>query len=151
MFAIQNSYVIKKTLSAKLLEIFTITDQSFNIFTMASLSDLKVHKKSLLLSDRQVQAREWLKLLKKDWKDLTSGLHNATILILAGRHGQEDGAIGDAEFFQDKTSGEKKNVLVYNHENLVCSFNTLYQKHVDCLVKTLKVFLYIKITFAFAD
>ena len=151
MFAIQNSYVIKKPLSAKLLEIFTITDQSFNIFTMASLSDLKVHKKSLLLSDRQVQAREWLKLLKKDWEDLTFGLQNATILILAGRHGQEDGAIGDAEFFQDKTSGEKKNVLVYNHENLVCSFNTLYQKHVDCLVKTLKVFLCIKITFAFAD
>ena len=151
MFAIQNSYVIKKTLSAKLLEIFTITDQSFNVFTMASLSDLKVHKKSLLLSDRRVQAREWLKLLKKDWEDLTFGLQNATILILAGRHGQEDGAIGDAEFFQDKTSGEKKNVLVYNHENLVCSFNTLYQKHVDCLVKTLKVFLYIKITFAFAD
>ena len=151
MFAIQNSYVIKKTLSAKLLEISTITDQSFNVFTMASLTDLKVHKKSLLLSDRQVQAREWLKLLKKDWKDLTDGLQNATILILAGRHGQEDGAIGDAEFFQDKTSGEKKNVLVYNHENLVCSFNTLNQKHVDCLVKTLKVFLYIKITFAFAD
>ena len=118
---------------------------------MASLSDLKVHKKSLLLSDRQVQAREWLKLLKKDWEDLTYGLQNATILILAGRHGQEDGAIGDAEFFQDKTSGEKKNVLVYNHENLVCSFNTLNKKYVDCLVKTLKVFLYIKITFAFAD
>ena len=138
----------KKTLSAKLLEISTITDQSFNVFTMASLSDLKVHKKSLLLSDRQVQAREWLKLLKKDWEDLTFGLQNATILILAGRHGQEDGAIGDAEFFQDKTSGEKKNRLVHNHENLVCSFNTLNQ---ICLVKTLKVFLYIKITFAFAD
>ena len=151
MFAIQNSYVIKKTLSAKLLEISTITDQSFNVFTMASLSDLKVHKKSLLLSDRRVQAREWLKLLKKDWEDLTFGLQNATILILAGRHGQEDGAIGDAEFFQDKTSGEKKNVLVYNHENLVCSFNTLNQKHVDCLVKTLKVCICIKITFAFAD
>ena len=85
---------------------------------MARLIDLK---SSVLLSSTEVQARQWMKYLKEHWKDLTIGLHNATILILTGRHGQESGAIGDAEFFQDEATGEQKNLLMHNHERLVSS------------------------------
>ena len=53
--------------------------------------------------------------LKKNWKELTTGLHNATILILAGRHGDEDGSIGPTDKF-----------LMYNHQGVVCS---LCSKH----------------------
>ena len=54
-----------------------------------------------------MQSKDWLMYLKQHWKDLTVGLHDATILILAGRHGNEDGSIGDAEFFKDEVTGEK--------------------------------------------
>ena len=106
------------SLSANVLETSTAKSQSFKVLKMARLIDLK---SSVLLSSTEVQARQWMKYLKEHWKDLTIGLHNATILILAGRHGQESGAIGDAEFFQDEATGEQKNRLMYNHERLVSS------------------------------
>ena len=106
------------SLSANVLETSTAKSQSFKVLKMARLIDLK---SSVLLSSTEVQARQWMKYLKEHWKDLTIGLHNATILILAGRHGQESGAIGDAEFFMDEATGEQKNRLMYNHERLVSS------------------------------
>ena len=106
------------SLSANVLETSTSKSQSFKVLKMARLIDLK---SSVLLSSTEVQARQWMKYLKEHWKDLTIGLHNATILILTGRHGQESGAIGDAEFFQDEATGEQKNRLMYNHERLVSS------------------------------
>ena len=96
------------------------------------MAGLNVYKQSLLLSNRKVQAREWMKYFEKHWEDLTIGLHDATILILAGRHGQEDGAIGDAEFKVIDT-GERRNTLLYNHERMVSSFKFQYIPKIDLL------------------
>ena len=79
---------------------------------MANLpKNLIIVKNAVLLNKRRVQAREWLKYFKKNWNELTQNLRNATILILAGRHGNEDGTIGPVE-----------EALMYNHERLVRTY-----------------------------
>ena len=90
------------------------------------MEGLKIHKGSVLLVNRKVQVREWAGYLENNLEDLTYGLKNATILILAGRHGREDGAIGDVEYsetLKDEATGERKNILMYNHEGLVGSMS----------------------------
>ena len=79
---------------------------------MAQSDDnLTVVKNAVLLNKGEVQVREWLKYFKENWHDLTQNLRNATIVILAERHGNEDGSIGPSE-----------NVLMLNHEKFVRYF-----------------------------
>ena len=88
---------------------------------MAALpSNFVVVKNAVMLNKRKVQAREWRNYLKKNWNELTQNLHDATILILAGRHGNEDGTIGPVE-----------EVLIENHEkqvNIVFFLSCSFQK-----------------------
>ena len=91
------------------------------------MEGLKIHKGSVLLMNREVQVREWIDYLKDNLEDLTDGLTNATILILAGRHGKKDGTIGVVEFFKDE-AGEVKNLLMRNHEGLVRLVNMYNSK-----------------------
>ena len=74
------------------------------------MAELQVQKAAVLLNKGEVQAVDWMDYLKKNWEELTAGLHNATILILAGRHGDEDGSIGPTDKF-----------IMYNHQGVVCS------------------------------
>ena len=85
-------------------------------------SNLQVVKGAVLLNKEEVEARDWLVYLKANMKELIADLHDATILILAGRHGQETGAIGDVEYLEVK--GEKLNIVMYNHERLVSFSNS---------------------------
>ena len=79
---------------------------------MAQFDDnLTVVKNAVLLNKGKVQVREWLKYFKENWHDLTQNLRNATIVILAGRHGNEDGSIGPGE-----------EILMFNHERFVSCF-----------------------------
>ena len=89
---------------------------SFQHFMMEGL---KIHKGSVLLVNRKVQVREWAGYLENNLEDLTYGLKNATILILAGRHGKENGTIGVVEWWK----GE--NLLMRNHKGLVRLVNTI--------------------------
>ena len=75
---------------------------------MAKPQNLIVQKGAILLNNRQVQVREWLDYLKDNWANLTESLRDFTILILAGRHGKEDGVIGPSE-----------DALIPQHERLV--------------------------------
>ena len=77
------------------------------------MAELQVHKAAVLLNKGEVQVLDWLEHLKNNWKELTAGLHNATILILAGRHGDEDGSIGPTDKY-----------IMSNHYGLVCGFNS---------------------------
>ena len=61
---------------------------------MAEKSYLKVLKYAVLLSQTEIQVREWRAYMEKNWDALTAHLQNATILFLTGRHGLEDGSIG---------------------------------------------------------
>ena len=56
--------------------------------------NLQCYKGAVLLNKHEVQTREWLEYLKKNWVKLTDDLREATILVLAGRHGLETGRIG---------------------------------------------------------
>ena len=94
------------------------------------MEGLKIHKGSVLLMNREVQVREWIDYLKDNLEDLTDGLTNATILILAGRHGKKDGTIGVVEFFKDE-AGEVKNLLMRNHEGLVRLVNMYNSKYLS--------------------
>ena len=64
---------------------------------MATPQNRTVQKSAILLSNRQVQVREWLEYLIDNWASLTESLRDFTILILAGRHGMEDGLIGPSD------------------------------------------------------
>ena len=75
---------------------------------MAKPQNLIVQKGAILLNNRQVQVREWLDYLKDNWANLTESLRDFTILILAGRHGMEDGIIGPSD-----------DSLIPQHEKLV--------------------------------
>ena len=81
------------------------------------MAELQVHKAAVLLNKGEVQVLDWLEHLKNNWKELTAGLCNATILILAGRHGNKDGSIGPTDKY-----------IMFNHQGLVCSLNS---KHSD--------------------
>ena len=56
--------------------------------------NLQNYKGAVLLNKTSVQPREWSQYLKKNWVKLTEDLRDATILLLAGRHGLETGRIG---------------------------------------------------------
>ena len=81
---------------------------------MAKPQNLIVQKGAILLNNRQVQVREWLDYLKDNWANLTESLRDFTILILAGRHGMEDGMIGPCD-----------DSLIPQHEKLVRFLKTL--------------------------
>ena len=75
---------------------------------MATPQNRTVQKSAILLNNRQVQVRECLDYLIKNWASLTESLRDSTILILAGRHGMEDGIIGPSD-----------DSLIPQHEKLV--------------------------------
>ena len=60
-------------------------------------------KCAVLLNKRKVQIREWRNYLTKRWETLTKGMKNATVLILAGRHGDDhdDGKIAPIQGNED--------------------------------------------------
>ena len=64
---------------------------------MAKPPNLINQKSAILLSDREVSVQEWLNYLDENWVSLTENLTDFTILILAGRHGKDDGMIGKRE------------------------------------------------------
>ena len=61
---------------------------------MAEEENLQIQKSCILLNNGEVTAREWRAYIAKNWKELTRNLYNCYIVILAGRHGNEDGKIG---------------------------------------------------------
>ena len=75
---------------------------------MATPQNLIAQKSAILLNNRKVQVQEWLNYLRDNWASLTKSLRDFTILILAGRHGKEDGVIGPSE-----------DALIPQHERLV--------------------------------
>ena len=81
---------------------------------MATPQNLIVQKSAILLNNREVQVREWLNYLIDNWVSLTESLRDFTILILAGRHGMEDGMIGPCD-----------DSLIPQHEKLVRYIKTL--------------------------
>ena len=57
-----------------------------------------VEKSAVLLNKRKIAAREWKNYIIDNWDQLTQHLQSgATILILAGRHGDESGSIGPSD------------------------------------------------------
>ena len=64
---------------------------------MAKPPNLINQKSAILLNDRIVSVQEWLNYLDENWVSLTENLTDFTILILAGRHGKDDGMIGKRE------------------------------------------------------
>ena len=94
---------------------------------MAKPQNLILQKSAILLNNRKVQVREWLDYLIDNWASLTESLRDSTILILAGRHGMEDGMIGPSD-----------DSLIPQHEKLVrfkknSNFNYFF--YVDCIFK----------------
>ena len=75
---------------------------------MATPQNLIAQKSAILLNNRKVQVQEWLNYLRDNWASLTKSLRDFTILILAGRHGMEDGMIGPCD-----------DSLIPQHEKLV--------------------------------
>ena len=72
---------------------------------MAKKESLKIQKSCILLNSGEVTAKEWRDDIAKNWKELTRNLSDGSIVILSGRHGNEDGQIGkeeDAMIEQDK-------------------------------------------------
>ena len=61
---------------------------------MAKEENLQIQKSCILLNNGEVTAREWRSYIAKNWKELTRDLSDCYIVILAGRHGNEDGKIG---------------------------------------------------------
>ena len=74
----------------------------------AKPKNMYAKKCAVLLNKREVQAQQWLMYLMQKFDELTTDLYDATILILAGRHGEEDGSIGRRD---EKVFG--------NHEKMV--------------------------------
>ena len=70
--------------------------------------DFIVLKNAILLNRREVAAREWRVFILHNWQKLTEHLENATILMMAGRHGKENGDIGPNE-----------DIILWNHENQI--------------------------------
>ena len=64
---------------------------------MACNDNLRMQKCAVLLNKIAAQAIEWRHFLEKRWDKLTEGLENTTILFITGRHGLEDGTIGDQD------------------------------------------------------
>ena len=56
--------------------------------------NLQCHKGAVLLNKQKVETIEWLHYVKNNWDRLTENLRDATILLLAGRHGLESSRIG---------------------------------------------------------
>ena len=46
------------------------------------------------MNKQKVETIEWLHYVKNNWDRLTENLRDATILLLAGRHGLKSGRIG---------------------------------------------------------
>ena len=61
---------------------------------MANEKNLQIQKSCILLNTDEVSVLKWRKHIAKNWKELTHGLKDGYIVILGGRHGQEDGQIG---------------------------------------------------------
>ena len=80
---------------------------------------------AILLNKRKVQTRNWRIYLVENWKTLTKDLKEATVLVLAGRHGEEDGTISP---FQ----GDEKAVFD-QHKKMVCNL-----KHIMNIQSILK-------------
>ena len=56
--------------------------------------NLKCYKGAVLLNKWEVSTLEWSLYVRKNWDRLTENLRDATILLLAGRHGLKSGRIG---------------------------------------------------------
>ena len=76
---------------------------------------------AILLNKRKVQTREWRNYLKKNWETLTKDLNNTTVLVLAGRHGENDGTIASLQ-------GNEKDV--YDEHKIMVSLTQYeYSRH----------------------
>ena len=54
-------------------------------------------KGAVLLNKEKVSAHEWEEYVEENWERLSQRLENATVLIMTGRHGEEDGTIGNRD------------------------------------------------------
>ena len=65
--------------------------------TLAKKENLQIQKSCILLNTDQVTARQWRVYIATNWKKLTDQLRDGYIVILCGRHGEEDGQIGEED------------------------------------------------------
>ena len=77
-------------------------------------------KNAVLLNRKEIQAREWRNYIINNWNTLTEHLNNATILIIAGRHGKQSGAIGpkDDSLFETHQKQVKAELNLKTKNNL---------------------------------
>ena len=59
--------------------------------------NLQCYKGAVLLNKGEVSTMDWLDYLRTHWVKLTDNLTDATILLLAGRHGLKTGRIGSKD------------------------------------------------------
>ena len=79
---------------------------------MSKPPNLKAHKCAVLLNKRLVTEEDWMDFIEENWEDLTTNLRNETFVILAGRHGNQDGTIGPED-----------DSVVKRHEKMVSSLD----------------------------
>ena len=77
----------------------------------AKPKNMYARKGAVLLNKREVQAQQWFMYFMQKFDELTSDLYDATILILAGRHGEEDGSIGRQD---EKVFGNHEKMVIIN-------------------------------------
>ena len=75
--------------------------------------NLQSYKGAVLLNKHKVSTIDWLHYLRDNWNRLTGDVRDATILLLAGRHGLETGRIGPKD----------DNAIVW-HERMVMFFKS---------------------------
>ena len=82
--------------------------------------NLTVRKGAVLINRREVEVFQWLQYLRKNFDKLTADLNDATILILAGRHGEEDGSIGirDVKVFENHEKMVKITISFYINKKI---------------------------------
>ena len=64
---------------------------------VANEKNLQIQKSCILLNNGEVSILKWRKHITKNWKELTHGLKDGYIVFLGGRHGKEDGQIGEED------------------------------------------------------
>ena len=87
---------------------FVLPDQKTVFVKIMSLSNFNA---AVLLNKEKVEVVQWQNYFKDNWKTITAYLEqNAKIVIIAGRHGNNDGKTCE---------GRPEELILKNHENLV--------------------------------
>ena len=104
---------------------------------MAEEENLQIQKSCILLNNGEVTAREWRAYIAKNWKELTHNLSNCYIVILAGRHGNEDGKIGPEDDSIRRHHEEQIQLLQSNNPDVRNDMEE--KKHQNCIAGCIQV------------